>query len=106
MEKTLHPDPKENKMSIPSFLRDSYTRAKKQIQGGFIAFKDELREIKHSAEACLDFLALPVNNYLKDHSQIEQDFQHALPSEPASNSLRVVTITEALSTSSCMEENY
>ena len=113
---------KENKVSINSFLKDSYSNAKKQIKGGFNAFKDELREIRNTAEACFDFFALPVNNYLKDISQIDSDFQQtpgpALePSETpvriseaamriSDSSMRIVSITEALSSGGPMEENY
>lgn len=112
----------ENKVTINSFLKDSYTNAKKQIQGGINAFKDELREIRHTAEACFDFFALPVNNYLKDISQIDSDFKQAPgpalePSETSvrisdatmrisDSSMRVVSITEALSSGGPMEENY
>src|SRR6185503_19458340 len=113
---------KENKVTINSFLKDSYTNAKKQIQGGFNAFKDELREIRHTAEACFDFFALPVNNYLKDISQIDSDFRQAPgpalePSETSirvseatirlnENTMGIVSITEALSSCGPMEENY
>ena len=113
---------KENKISINNFLKDSYSNAKKQLQGGINAFKDELREIRNTAEACFDFFALPINNYLKDISQIDNDFQQAPgpalePSETSlriteaamrmsDNSMRVVSITEALSSGGPMEENY
>ena len=113
---------KENKLSINSFLRDSYVNAKKQLQGGINAFKEELREIRHTAEACFDFFALPVNNYLKDISQIDRDFQEAPgpalePSETSirqgestiritETNMRIISITEALSSSGPMEENY
>jgi hypothetical protein len=77
----------ENKNSINTFMRHSYEQAKKQIESGISAFKDEFRQ---TAEACIDFFRLPVNNYLKDIGQIENEFR----------------LTEALSTPTRMEENY
>src|SRR5690349_1493809 len=78
---------KENRMSIHTFLRESYAIAKQQLQGNIDAFKDELRT----------FIALPINNFLKDITQIDQDFQ---------KTPKIVSISEAVSTAIIMEENY
>ena len=77
---------KENRMSIHNFLRDSYAIAKQQIQGNIEALRDDFR-----------YLALPINNFLKDITQIDQDFQD-LPN--------VVPISDAVSGCTKMEENY
>ena len=97
---------KENKQSVHAFLRDSYTHAKKQFQDGVNAFRDELREIGHTAGACFDFFALPVNNFLKDIRQIEEEFQEGPAEETSYPNIHIVPITEAISTAGPMEENY
>ena len=96
----------ENKLSIHSFLRTSYKHAKRQMLGGINAFKDELRGIRNTAEACFDFFAAPINNYLKDIAQIDQEFQQGLSREPGNTTLPFKSIKEALSTEGPMEENY
>jgi len=78
---------KENRISINTFLRESYAIAKQQIQGNIDAFKDEIRT----------FITLPINNFLKDITQMDQDFQETP---------NIVSISEAVSTTTIMEENY
>jgi hypothetical protein len=95
---------RENRHSINSMLRRSYSEAKKQIQDGLNAIKDEVR---NTADACLDLFSMPVNNHLKDNSQIDQDFLPSREGPPSeSSSMRIIAITEALSASGPMEENY
>ena len=76
----------ENRMSIHNFLRESYDIAKQQFRGNIEAFREELR-----------FITLPINNFLKDFTQMDEDFQ---------NNPNVVSISEAISTTTIMEENY
>jgi len=78
---------RENRISINTFLRESYAIAKQQIQGNIDAFKDEIRT----------FITLPINNFLKDITQMDQDFQETP---------NIVSISEAVSTTTIMEENY
>jgi hypothetical protein len=94
---------KENRLSINTQLKNSYSQVKKQIEEGISAVRNEWMELKHTAEACMDMLASPVNNHLKDTGQIERDFNPVL--DPAS-SASVVPITEAISTNRFSEENY
>ena len=72
--------------SMVRFFKDSYAIAKQQIQENIDAFRDDLR-----------FLALPINNFLKDITQMEEEFRETP---------NVVSISEAISTSTTMEENY
>ncbi len=97
---------KDNMESIHNFLRDSYTQAKRHLQGGISVFREELREIRDTAEACFDFFALPVNNFLKDITQIDTEFQQGLDRDPANSSRPVTPIRQALSAAGTMEENY
>lgn len=52
----------ENKMSINSFLRESYSQAKSFIRDEYDRTRDYINR-----------MSLPVNNFLKDLSQIETE---------------------------------
>src|SRR5690349_769566 len=86
---TIQPEVlQDNKPSINTFLKDSYSQAKKQLQGGMelisesVTFlKDEFSFMYDKTSSCLHRMALPVNNFLKDISQIDADFQQELVKE-------------------------
>jgi hypothetical protein len=65
----------ENKESVHSFLQDTYAETKKQLQQGITVFKEEFTEIKNKAGEYFHLLTLPVNNFLKDLTQIEKEFE-------------------------------
>jgi hypothetical protein len=93
---------KENRSSINQFLRESYSSAKKQIRDGIDAFRDELLGLAETAES---WFSLPVNNHLKDLSQIDRDFQQS--PEPAGGTTRnLISLHEAITTVRGIEENY
>ncbi|MEP6699791.1 MAG: hypothetical protein ABJA85_00680 [Bacteroidota bacterium] len=105
----------ENRVSINSFLKQSYSQAKKQleggvnlIQGGVTFIKDEFSAFYHETGHYLNKMVLPVNNFLKDHSQIENELQQEINRESAQLvflSGNMVPLDQAL-TSEFMEENY
>src|SRR5687768_499129 len=71
----------ENKSSINSYIKQSYTSAKKQIQesvsviqDGMNVIKDEFRGMYDKAGTYITKMALPINNFLKDLGQIEDEF--------------------------------
>lgn len=72
----------ENKLTINSFLKHSYDNAKKGIEDGVHLIQDGVSFIKDEFSALYDItgvylnkMVLPVNNYLKDLSQIDSEFQ-------------------------------
>lgn len=104
----------ENKLTINSFLKNSYDNAKKGIedgvhliQNGVSFIKDEFSAFYDITGAYLNKMALPVNNYLKDHSQIDFDFQQEnandFPQLICLNG-KMVPVEQALA--GPMEENY
>jgi hypothetical protein len=96
---------KENKSSIRSFLKDSYSNARKNIQDGVSFFKDEFSAFYNKTGTYLNQMMLPVNNYLKDNMEIETELHQAKSNDPAASSYgHLVPIEEALR--SPMEENY
>lgn len=70
----------ENKLSINSFLKNSYDEVRKQVEGSVAVIQDEVSFIKeefsffyHETGMCLKKMALPVNNFLKDLTQIDNE---------------------------------
>lgn len=103
---TIIPDSSnENMMTIHSFMRDSYNEAKKQFRDGVTFIKDEVNNIYENAGNCLNSMALPVNNYLKDLTQIEAELrQEENKASCRANNNNIIPIEIALL--SPMEENY
>jgi hypothetical protein len=97
----------ENKMTIHSFLRQSYNSAKKQIRDGVSFFKDEFSTMYEKADQYFDRMMLPVNNFLKDPTQIDSElFQEISKDSPELIFLdgKMVPVEQALAQP--MEENY
>jgi prophage DNA circulation protein len=104
----------ENKMSINSIIKQSYSSAKKQlqegmhvIQDGMNVIKDEFIEMYDKAGSYIHKMALPINNFLKDLGQIEAEFLQEIGKQSpvkTSTSGCIVPVEQALL--SPMEENY
>jgi hypothetical protein len=104
----------ENKKTIHSFLSDSYSQAKKQIgegmhliQDGMSFIKDEFSAIYDKTGQYLNRMALPVNNFLKDLTQIEQELLNEISKDSqqlVSMDGRLVPVEQVLAQP--MEENY
>lgn len=104
----------ENKMTINSFLQQSYDQAKKQIEGGvsFIQdgvtyFKDEITALYDKTGHYLNKMVLPVNNFLKDLTQIDSELQQEISKDCQqlmSLNGQMVPVEQVLSQP--MEENY
>lgn len=71
----------ENKTTINSFLKDSYTHAKKHLEDGVSFIKEEFSAIYDKTGHYLNKMVLPVNNFLKDLSQIEAELLHEVSKE-------------------------
>lgn len=104
----------ENKMTINSFLKQGYDQAKKGLEGGVnlihdgVSFiKDEFSSFYNTTGQYLNMMVLPVNNFLKDLTQIETELQQEVSKESAQliclNGV-MVPVEQALSIP--MEENY
>jgi len=105
---------KENKMVINSFLVQTYSQAKLKLKDGVILIgekvlfvKDEFSFFYDTTEQCLINMALPVNNFLKDLTQIEAELMQEVSkdsSEVIFMNGRMVPVHQVLSEP--MEENY
>ena len=104
----------ENKMTIHSFLKQSYDEAKKQwedgvsfIRDGVSFFKEEFSAIYDKTGQYIDRMMLPVNNFLKDIKQIDSELKQEISQESTELIFlngKMLTVDQALSQP--MEENY
>ncbi|HEX7906442.1 MAG TPA: hypothetical protein VF487_21355 [Chitinophagaceae bacterium] len=99
----------ENLLSFHSVVKQSYSHAKKHLQDGVAFVKEEIMDIYDTAGSCLTKMVLPVNNFLKDLTQIEEEFQHEInremqPVKVVNHNCNIIPIEQALS--GYMEENY
>jgi hypothetical protein len=99
----------ENVITFNSAIRQSYTQAKKHLQDGITVIRDEFMGMYDKAESYFNIIALPVNNFLKDLTQIETELQRELSKDapqltPAMNKCNVIPIEQAMN--GRMEENY
>ena len=96
-------------LPVNSMFKHSYDHAKKSLQGGvnvihesITVIKEEFIGIYDKAATYMNKMALPVNNFLKDLTQIDAEFQAELG--PSTTRHGIVPIEEALK--GRMEENY
>ncbi len=105
---------KENKMTINSFLKQSYKQAKKQVEDGVSIIQEsgnfirgEISSFFYETGQCLAIMSLPVNNFLKDTTQIETELLQEVSKESSNYLLmdgEMVPVEKVLS--GPMEENY
>ena len=100
------PQPGE-KISLQDFLKKSYSSAVHRVQDGVSYIKDELYEMYSQTGYYLDQMALPVNNFLKDFTQIETELSAEI-NNPGHHFLamdgKLVPAEQVLNRP--MEENY
>lgn len=93
----------ENMVTINTFIKESYSQARLQVQGGMNFLKEEFTELYEKTSGYINQLVLPVNNFLKDLSQIEKEFLHEagiVPEPPCHIPISIAVMTGV------MEENY
>ena len=105
---------KENTTPMNNVLKNSYDTAKKHIQGsvnviqgGITVIKDEFIGIYDKAATIVNKMALPVNNFIKDLTQIEAEFQAETATKsftPSRSGCSLIPLEEAMK--GRMEENY
>jgi hypothetical protein len=97
----------DNMITLHSFMRDSYIHAKKHLEDSVQFIKSEFSFIYDKTGNCMKSMALPVNNFLKDVTQIEADFKQEMYKEPGQFIClhgKMMQIEEVLCQP--MEENY
>ena len=101
----------ENVLPMNNVIKQSYDHTMKHIQGGvtaihdgFNVIKDELIGMYDKAATYVNKMTLPVNNFLKDLTQIEAELQAETVGKQAHMGGCIIPIEEALK--GHMEENY
>ena len=103
-----------NKITINTFLKQSYEGAMQQtalgvtlIQDGASFIKEEFSVFYHETGILLCNMALPVNNFLKDLAQIENELlQEISKDSPHYVIMNKEMIPVEIVLSKMMEENY
>jgi hypothetical protein len=65
----------DNLMSLHDYLKDSYTEQKKRLTEDLSHFKEGLSDVIDKTGSYLAIFSSPVNNFLKDIGQIEEEFR-------------------------------
>lgn len=92
------PQVAETMHSFNERMHQSYVQAKKQLQEGVTVIRDEFSSMYDKAGSYFTRMALPVNNFLKDLSQIEKELQLELNKEQLQAGHPVLPVY--------LEENY
>lgn len=108
LKSVVNPDTRKGNMQkIHDLLRGSYQHAKEHLQDRVSFLKGEFSDLQSRAGNCANRMLLPVNNFLKDITQIEQELQTEWNKEPEQYLLlqgRRVLVEEVLTGN--LEENY
>jgi hypothetical protein len=96
-------------LSLNTVIKKSYHQAKKQLGDSVQFLHDEFMDLGRQGKAYFERMAQPINNFLKDGSEIELDFRKEVDRETiqftaATPRGNVIPIDQALQ--GCMEENY
>lgn len=95
-----------NLTHVPAYLAEAYSDGKREIADGLLHFKEEFSHYKESRDKYTNLLLLPVNNFLKDFTQIDKEFLEELTKNEFCICLNgeMVPANEVLARP--MEENY
>jgi hypothetical protein len=93
---------------LPAVITESYTHAKKHLHDGITAIKDEFIGMYDKAATCINKIALPINNFLKDIGEIEAEFRNELNKESARTTAPslLVAFPSEQALNGYLEENY
>jgi hypothetical protein len=93
---------------LPSVITESYTHAKKHFHDGITAIKDEFIGMYDKAATCINRIALPINNFLKDIGEIEAEFMNEIQKESLRTTAPalIVAFPSEQALNGYLEENY
>jgi hypothetical protein len=100
--------PSQNEPSSkPNFLQRSYSNTVTRVQDGVSYIRGEITEMYNHSTYYLEQMALPVNNFLKDFTQIDSEFSQETSKDPTHFMAldgKLIPVEQILSRN--MEENY
>ncbi len=93
--------------SIHDFLKSTYNDQKEKLTECVNIFKEGLSEAFSMTSSCVSTVMLPINNFIKDFTQMEEEFrQEHLKNEEQYICLEGQMIPRTEVISMPMEENY
>ena len=93
--------------SLHDFLKHTYNDQKEKLSECVDIFKDGLTEAFNVTSSCVNSVLLPINNFIKDLTQMEEEFrQEHLKNEEQYICLEGQMISRAEVVTLPMEENY
>lgn len=67
------PQKNSDKVSLQDFIKNSYSNALNRVQDGVTYIRDEISEMYQHSGYYMNQMVLPVNNFLKDLTQIDTE---------------------------------
>jgi hypothetical protein len=64
----------KNVDAVQYYIKNTFTETRREISESLFSFKDGLSDTMHKTGSYINNLVLPVNNFLKDLTQIEKEF--------------------------------
>src|SRR5687768_13854325 len=101
------PQKSPDKVSLQDFIKISYSNALNRVQDGVSYIRDEITEMYQHSGYYIDQMVLPVNNFLKDLTQIDSELSQETGKESThflSLDGQLVPAEQVLNRP--MEENY
>jgi hypothetical protein len=97
----------ESMNSLYDFIKNSYNEQKEKITEGVSFLKDGISDVIDKTRSYVNIFAFPINNFLKDFTQIEEEFkQETTKTEQYCICLEGEMVTESEVLARPMEENY
>jgi hypothetical protein len=98
---------------VPGMIKQSIDQVKNIMQDGLNVIQDSVTVIKEEiigiydkTASCINRMILPVNNFIKDFTQIDAEFQAELSKDAAFVTPRPNIVPIEIALNGYMEENY
>jgi hypothetical protein len=98
---------------VPGMIKQSIDQVKNMVQDGLNVIQDSMTVIKgeffdiyDKTASCINRMILPVNNFIKDFTQIDAEFQAELSKDAAFSTPRPNIVPIEIALNGYMEENY
>lgn len=98
---------------VPGMIKQSIDQVKNIVQDGLnvihdsmTVIKDEFLGIYDKTASCINRMMLPVNNFIKDFTQIDAEFQAELSKDATFATPRPNIVPIEIALNGYMEENY
>jgi hypothetical protein len=87
-------------------MHDGFNVGMNAIQDSMTVIKDEFLDAYDKTASCINRMMLPVNNFIKDFTQIDTEFQAELSKDATFRTPRPNIVPIEIALNGYMEENY